>query len=114
MPIRDYFAADLPLALYVYDFGDDWRHVVVYEGTSPEDPSTAYPRCVGGARACPPEDCGGVHGYAEFLATISDRRHPEHAELLAWVDGHYDPDGFDPNEVVFDDPRERWEHAFEE
>lgn len=98
--ITDYFTEERPLALYVYDFGDDWRHALMHEGTWPADPSSTYPRCLAGARACPPEDCGGVHGYAEFLAAIRDRTHPEHAELLAWAGGQYDPEAFDPRRRV--------------
>jgi len=73
-----------------------------------------YPRCVSGARRCPPEDCGGVHGYAEFLETIADPRHPEHESTLRWAGGRYDPDEFDPTAVKFDDPRKRWRKAFAE
>ena len=51
----------LPM-LYTYDFGDDWHHVVIYESGAPRDRKTACPRCISGARKCPPEDCGGVHG----------------------------------------------------
>jgi Plasmid pRiA4b ORF-3-like protein len=100
-------------ALYVYDFGDDWEHALVYEDEQPIEDKATYPRCVGGARRCPPEDCGGVHGYTEFLAAISDRAHPERASLLAWAGGSYDLDAFDPTAVVFDDPIKRWKTAFE-
>jgi hypothetical protein len=37
-----------------------------------------------------------VWGYAELLATISDKRHPNHAEMLEWLGGPIDPDAFDP------------------
>src|SRR5947208_9585138 len=40
-------------------------------------------RCVDGARARPPEDVGGPHGYAGFLESLADRRHPEHADYNA-------------------------------
>jgi hypothetical protein len=43
------------------------------------------------ARRRPPEDCGGVHGYAEFLQTIADPRHPEYHSILGWAGGEYDP-----------------------
>jgi len=112
--IEGYFAEGSPPAAYWYDFGDDWRHAVIYEGTSTAAPSAKYPRCVGGARRCPPEDCGGIHGYANFLDAIADPKHPEHAETLVWAGGQYDPDDFDPAEVAFDDPRKRWKVAFEE
>jgi hypothetical protein len=75
--------------------------------------SLSYPRCIAGARRCPPEDCGGVYAYAEFLQTIADPSHPEHESTLRWAGGEYDPDAFNPNAVVFDNPRKRWKTAFE-
>jgi hypothetical protein len=114
VPVSQYFSEEQPLALYVYDFGDDWRHVVMYEGTRPAEATSSSPRCLGGARACPPEDCGGTHRYARFLAAIADPRDPEHDKFLTWAGGEYDPDGFKPDDVVFDNPRERWKRAFEE
>ncbi len=116
VPVSSYFGYGpyhaMP-ALYVYDFGDDWEHLLVYEGLESAEHALKYPRCVSGARRCPPEDCGGVHGYAEFLVTIADPTHPEHASTLTWVGGHYDPDAFDPRAVVFENPRKRWKIAFE-
>jgi Plasmid pRiA4b ORF-3-like protein len=112
--ITEYFTDGGPPALYTYDFGDDWRHVVAYEGPGQPEASVSYPRCLAGARACPPEDCGGLPGFAEFLAAVADPTHPEHDELLAWAGGNYDPAAFDPAKVVFDDPEERWKQAFEE
>jgi Plasmid pRiA4b ORF-3-like protein len=103
---------DLPI-LYTYDFGDDWRHIVMYEGGAQLDRRVRYPRCVSGARRCPPEDCGGVHGYAEFLEAIRDPKHERHAELLDWIGGPFDPDDFDATTIAFDDPKRRWKTAFE-
>jgi hypothetical protein len=53
-----------------------------------------------------------VHGYAEFLQAIPDPDHPEHASMLQWSGGAYDPNVFDPQAVVFDDPKKRWQRAF--
>jgi Plasmid pRiA4b ORF-3-like protein len=100
-------------ALYVYDFGDDWEHLLGYEGEEPLGTSVTYPRCLAGARRCPPEDCGGVHGYEDFLAAVSNPAHPEHASSLKWAGESYDPDDFDPAKVVFEDPLKRWKIAFE-
>lgn len=78
-----------------YDFGDGWEHDVVVESIDEPRPEARYPICTGGERACPPEDCGGVPGFADLLEAIGDPAHPEHDELVAWT-----PDGFDP--AVFD------------
>jgi hypothetical protein len=112
--VSDYFALGASPALYVYDFGDDWQHVLMHEGTAPADESVSYPRCMSGARRCPPEDCGGAHGYTELLAAIADPEHPDYEELLEWLGGNFDPDDFDAASVTFDDPRVRWKTAFEE
>jgi hypothetical protein len=71
---------------YLYDFGDSWHHVVILEEHAPLK-SDALVYCTDGANACPPEDVGGAHGYAEFLAGIADPQHDEHENLLTWVGG---------------------------
>jgi hypothetical protein len=93
--------------LYVYDFGDDWRHRVTCLAEAPATPGTKYPRCVDGARACPPEDVGGPPGYFEFLAAVSDPRHEEHAASLEWAGGTWDAERFSPRAVRFASARSR-------
>ena len=80
--------------IYEYDFGDSWRHEVVFEGYPPPDAKLNYPRCVEGARACPPEDCGGPWGYPNYLEALADPDHEEHDDLLEWG-GPFDPEMFD-------------------
>lgn len=81
---------------YYYDFGDGWRHdIVVEEVVQADERFGASPLCLEGARACPPEDCGGVGGYEDFLAAVADPRHERHAELLEWIGGGFDPEAFD-------------------
>ena len=113
-PVSGYVTPQMPSALYLYDFGDDWEHEVVYEGLIARDTLARYPRCVDGAGACPPEDCGGVAGYEEFLLAIRNPKHPDHKEMRQWFGGPFNPDAFDPTVVVFDDPSRRWERAFSE
>jgi hypothetical protein len=60
------------------------------------DPKVKYPLCLEGARACPPEDCGGIWGYADFVDAIQNPDHEQHEELLEWVGGRFDPERFDP------------------
>jgi len=81
--------------VYLYDFGDSWEHDVVVEEILQAEMGTRYPRCLDGQRACPPEDVGGVWGYADFVTAIRNPRNPEHAEMLAWAGGAFDPDKFD-------------------
>lgn len=113
IPIAQYLRYGTDPVRYRYDFGDDWEHMLEFEDILPCD-GGPYPRCVAGAGACPPEDVGGTHGYAEFLKVIQDPRHPEHDEMLQWVGGRFDPHAFRPDSITFDDPRERWEIAFKD
>ena len=83
---------------YEYDFGDSWEHDVVVEQVVPGD-GASVAVCMGGRRAGPPEDCGGVWRYAELCAILADPRHPEHHERMAWIGGRFDPGHFDPQEV---------------
>ncbi len=85
--------------LYEYDFGDRWEHRVLFEGCPPAESGQQYPLCVEGERACPPEDVGGVWGYAEFLQALADPSHERHEELLDWS-GPFDPDAFDAAEAT--------------
>lgn len=80
---------------YLYDFGDGWEHEIAVEKIIEGTPTPLPPLCVGGERACPPEDVGGVWGYAEFLKAIGDPKHAEHAHYLDWIGGAFDPEAFD-------------------
>lgn len=80
---------------YEYDFGDSWGHDVMLEAIDEAQPGARYPRVVGGKRACPPEDVGGIPGYMEFVRAIRDPDHRKHARMLEWVGGRFDPDHFD-------------------
>jgi hypothetical protein len=82
---------------YEYDFGDGWQHEVLFEGRLRTEPGKRYPSCVEGARNCPPEDVGGVWGYADFLEAIADPKHEAHDEMRQWVGGKFDPERFDPS-----------------
>ena len=86
--------------LYMYDFGDGWEHKILVERILPPVPKQSKTAvCLAGARACPPEDCGGIYGYMEFLEAIRDPSHESHEELLDWIGGDFDPEAFDVNLV---------------
>jgi len=80
---------------YLYDFGDSWEHVIMVEKVLTPDPEAVYPRCIAGKNACPPDDCGGVWGYANLLEALHNPNHPEHEELLEWAGEVIDPEAFD-------------------
>ena len=81
---------------YHYDFGDSWVHDVHFEGSPAPQPGVAYPNCLEGERACPPEDVGGIGGYAEYLEAMADPSHERHQEMLDW-NGLFNPDAFNPH-----------------
>lgn len=84
---------------YEYDFGDSWEHDIVVEKTLQPEPGASYPVCLAGERACPPEDCGGLWGYQDFLEAIMNPAHTEHEAMLTWVGGSFDPETFDLDAV---------------
>ena len=92
-----------PRWMYEYDFGDGWRHEVLFEGFPVIDPKVKYPLCLEGERACPPEDCGGPPGYADYLEAIADPDHEQHEEMLRWR-GPFDPEVFDAKKAT----KEMW------
>ena len=85
--------------VYEYDFGDSWEHEVLFEGILLAESKVKYPLCLDGARACPPEDCGGPWGYADYLAAIADPQHERHEELLEWR-GPFDQEAFDAKKAT--------------
>lgn len=85
--------------IYTYDFGDGWEHEVLLEKILPFERGLTLPVCIKGKRACPPEDVGGVVGYAMFLDAVTDPAHPEHDEMRDWVGEDFDSERFDLDEV---------------
>ena len=85
--------------IYLYDFGDGWEHRVTVEKILPPEPGLKLPQCLAGANACPPEDVGGPPGYADFLEAIRNPAHEEHAEMLEWCGGAFDPAAFRPDDI---------------
>ena len=112
-PVLSYLNEPGQRAGYEYDFGDSWNHQIILKEIVPREKDARYPLCVGGERACPPEDCGGIWGYEALLEVINDPAHEEHEEMLEWLGGQVDPEQFDSATVKFDDPKKRWQIAFE-
>jgi hypothetical protein len=101
---KRYTLADLaPVAkkkfVYEYDFGDGWEHEIVVEKVLPPDASFKHPVCLAGANACPPDDCGGIHGYHNLVEALANPKHPDHAHLKEWIGGKWDAARFDLAEI---------------
>jgi len=92
--LRDICKEKTTVLSYTYDFGDDWRMRVIITDIRQGDPDSGYPRYLGGERAAPPEDCGGVPGFYELLDAYDDPKHPNHEEVREWLDER-DPHFFD-------------------
>lgn len=109
--VKDYISDLGTELLYEYDFGDGWVHKIRLEGLFLQEKKLKYPRCIGGERACPPEDCGGVDGYYNLLEILSDSKHEEYNEMSDWLKNHaknyypYIASEFNPNTVKFHDPK---------
>ncbi len=110
--ITEFFSAPGVSARYDYDFGDGWEHDVVFEAVAPRVKGQKVPRCLDGARACPPEDCGGPYGYERLLGIIADPGHEEYEDTIEWLGGTIEPEVFDPAKVRFENPKTRLKLAF--
>ena len=96
---------------FEYDFGDSWTHDLWVKGARDyapnEEPIIKLLKAHG---ECPPEDCGGVWGYAELLELNKKKRKTaDDKERLEWYDI---PKGFDPEscdlEWLQDDVESLW------
>jgi hypothetical protein len=97
---RDVTLEDIDLAVretisYQYHFGEGWGVEIRVEKVIPVEKGAAYPSCEAGARAGPPEDCGGVEAYHDMLECLKE----PHTELCEdwreWLGPEYDPERCD-------------------
>jgi Plasmid pRiA4b ORF-3-like protein len=86
---------------YVYDFGDGWDHEILVEKVFTAGNEERCPVLVDGEGACPPEDCGGVWGYARLREVLADVGDDEHEDMLNWLGlshaAEFDPALFNPD-----------------
>ena len=101
--------------VYEYDFGDSWEHRITVEKILPPAPTAAtVAQCLAGARACPPEDCGGVGGYDNLLKIIKNPKHAEHASIMEWLGAGFDPEAYDADEANTYLRKLKWPHVTED
>ena len=85
---------------YVYDMGDDWQHRIIVEKLKAAEPGAQYPQFLGGERRCPPEDCGSVPGYYEFLENIASNQNKKRKAALDWYGAPYNPDEINEQQII--------------
>ena len=92
--VGDVFTELGTTAVYEYDFGDGWMHHLELVDRSIHPTQEVLPLVVSGENACPPEDCGGIHGYKELIGVLKNPKHPEYRETKVWVGLKYNPTKF--------------------
>ena len=102
----DLFSENVTEFIYLYDFGGEWRHRIVIEGFVPAGTKGTSPGsapCLhDGKGHAPPENCGGLPGFTDFLKgdhPLSKDYTPE--TLLEFREGQPDL-----SKVTFRDPAE--------
>ncbi|TMN21694.1 plasmid pRiA4b ORF-3 family protein [Lentibacillus cibarius] len=81
--LSDYLP-EMKRMIYVYDFGDDWRHQIDVTDVV-DNYSYNHPVCLDGEGDAPPEDVGGEGGYLEFLRIMDDPDHPDYDHMKQWA-----------------------------
>jgi len=66
--------------LYLYDFGDDWEHVINLK--SVVETELPLPHLLKAQQGCPPEDCGGPPGAEHWAGVWRDKKHDDYAVAL--------------------------------
>lgn len=90
--LQDVMAAPKDKLLYLYDFGDDWEHVITLKAVV--DTELALPSLLKAQQGCPPEDCGGPPGAQYWASVWYDKSHPER-DIALQIFGEYEPGWLD-------------------
>lgn len=88
--------------IYTYDFGDNWKHEIILEKILALDETIDYPKCTGGKRAAPLEDCGGIRMFNMIVQALENPT-PDNLEYLGedadeWYKD-FIPSKFDKDEI---------------
>jgi Plasmid pRiA4b ORF-3-like protein len=97
---------------YEYDLNIPWRHEIRIENRVEPENGKAYPVCIGGNGACPPEDCGGPEAYLAGLGDMVSMAALEDLDTMAEIIGQV---VLERRAELLDDEEPRWrlEHAVE-
>jgi hypothetical protein len=95
---------------YIYDMADQWEHLVEVQSVDRYDASVVPLVCLGGERACPPEDVGGAFGYEHLIDALTDPDDQEHDEVVEAYGDLWRPAEFDA-QLVNERLEELWRIA---
>jgi len=91
--------------VYEYDLNIPWRHEVRIEDRQQPVVGRAYPACIGGSGACPPEDSGGPAAFMAGRDDLLSLDALEDLETMAEIIGQV---ALDRRPEVLDDDETRW------
>lgn len=89
--LEDVFSKTGVTAIYLYDFGDGWKHQLELIEINNAPQNELLPSFVSGQNACPPEDCGGVYRHREIIDILADPFHEEFESMVDWLDPKFNP-----------------------
>ena len=89
--LEDVFTKTGATAIYLYDFGDGWKHQLELFEISNAPQNELLPTFVSGQNACPPEDCGGAYRYREIIEILADSTHEEYQSIVEWLGPKFNP-----------------------
>ena len=89
--LEDVFPKTGATAIYLYDFGDGWKHQLELIEISNAPQNELLPSLVSGQNACPPEDCGGVYRFREIIEILADSTHEEYESVVEWLGPKFNP-----------------------
>jgi hypothetical protein len=97
---------------YEYDLNIPWRHELRIENRREPESGKAYPVCIGGNGACPPEDCGGPEAYLAGLSGMVSMAALEDLDTMAEIIGQV---VLERRAELLEDEETRWRlgHAVE-